>query len=62
VDTHILKMTGHDEQREIDFELAFLATLSVAERVRLALERSRLLVEMLERDGHPIVPGITRRP
>lgn len=60
--TRILKLEDHDEDREIRFELDYLASLTEEDRVRLALERSRMLLEMLARDGHPVVPSITKRP
>lgn len=60
--TRILKLEDHDEDREVRFELDYLASLTEADRVRRALERSRLLLEMLARHGHPVVPSITKRP
>jgi hypothetical protein len=57
----ILKAEGHDESREIEFELDFLAGLTVEERINLVLERSRLLFDMLADNGHPITPGISKR-
>lgn len=59
--SRILKMADHDEEREIRFELEFLAGLTVEERVRLVLERSRLLLEMLSENGHPLSPGVAKR-
>jgi uncharacterized iron-regulated protein len=61
VQARILKLEGHDEQKEIEFELDFLLSLTIEQRVQLVLERSRLLLEMLARDGHPIVPGVSKR-
>jgi hypothetical protein len=49
------------EQEQIRFELEFFAGLSVEERFRLVLERSKLLVEMLAQNGHPITPGVVKR-
>ena len=59
----ILKVSKDDEREdvELEFELDFFARLSREELVRLVLERSRLLLEMLAQDGHPVVPGVTKR-
>ena len=57
----ILKAKGYNESKEIEFELDFLAGLTVEERINLVLERSRLLIDMLADNGHPIIPGISKR-
>lgn len=57
----VLKMVRHDERTEIEFELGFLASLSIEQRVALVLERSRLLREMLENHGHTLAPGHSKR-
>ncbi len=59
--THILKLTKHDEQREIDFELDWLATLTVAERFELMFAKSREMRLMLEQHGHREPDTIIRR-
>ncbi len=41
-----------DRDKELDFELDFLESLSVQERFDMLLETSRLLKEMLYRYGH----------
>ena len=52
--TRILKLEpgGQDRDKELDFELDFLESLSVQERFDMLLEASRLLKEMLYRYGH----------
>jgi hypothetical protein len=59
--THILKLAGHDELREIDYELDWLATLSEARRFKLMLEKSELMCRMLEQHGHREADTIVRR-
>jgi hypothetical protein len=59
--THILKLAGHDELREIDFELDWLATLSESQRFALMFERSELMRRMLEQHGHREADTIVRR-
>jgi len=59
----ILKV-GRDEQdgkRELEFELDYLATLTVQERFEMMFRRSRQMREMLERHGHPRVAEIFKR-
>jgi hypothetical protein len=56
-----LKLAKHDLDKEVAFELDFLAGLTVEERVALVLERSALLLEMLTSNGHSQPPGITKR-
>jgi hypothetical protein len=41
-----------DEEVELEFELDYLATLTVAERFDLMFRRSREIQEMLLRHGH----------
>ena len=41
-----------DEESEIEFELDYLASLTVPERFELMLRRSREIQEMLLRYGH----------
>lgn len=59
--TRILKLADHDEEAENRFHLEYLRSLTREQRVQLVIERSRMMLEMLARDGHPIVPGITKR-
>jgi hypothetical protein len=41
-----------DEETELDFELDYLASLTVPERFELMFRRSREIQEMLQRYGH----------
>ena len=50
----ILKV-GRDEQdedRELEFELDYLATLTIQQRFEMVFRRARQIQEMLERYGH----------
>lgn len=49
---HVLKLTDHDEDKEIDFELEWLLSLTTQERFQLMIQRTRELNELLERNGH----------
>jgi len=59
--THILKLAGHDEGREIDFELDWHATLSEAQRFELMFTRSAEILRLLEQHGHREADTIVRR-
>jgi hypothetical protein len=57
----ILKLTDHDEQKEIEFELEYLASLSITERFQLMFQRSIELLTLLEKNGHRKTPAIIKR-
>jgi hypothetical protein len=57
----ILKLTDHDEEKEIIFELNYLFSLSIYERFQLMLNRSRELLKILEKNGHRRTPEIIKR-
>jgi hypothetical protein len=48
----ILKLDGHDEEKEIEFELSWLLSLTLKERFQLMFKKTRELIELLERNGH----------
>ena len=58
----ILKVRGNDEEREIDFELDFLASLTVEQRFELMIERSEEMARALIRHGHREPSEIVKRP
>jgi hypothetical protein len=61
--SHILKVgrNEQDEDRELEFELDYLATLTVQQRFEMMFERARLIQEMLERHGHRRPAEIVKR-
>ena len=48
----ILKTDGHDEEKELDFELAYQATLTTQQRFELMFRKSREIAEALLKHGH----------
>lgn len=44
----VLKLDGHDEDKEIEFELDYLMSLTTAQRFKLMLQKTR---EMLSLSG-----------
>jgi hypothetical protein len=57
-----LSEAEQDEERELEFELAFLKSLSVAQRFELMLARSRQMAEALRAHGHGEASSILKRP
>ena len=48
---HILKLAYDDEDRELAFELDYLAGLTTRERFEMMFAKSRQLEKLLKRDG-----------
>jgi len=56
-----LKLDEPNEEREIEFELSWLLSLSTQERFDLMLKKSKELVALLEANGHRRPPQIIIR-
>ncbi len=48
----IYKSRINDEQKEIEFELDYLLSLTVEERFQMMFEKSRIIKDILVRNGH----------
>ncbi len=48
----ILKLSRDDPKKELEFELAYQASLTVEERFKMMFRRSRELSLMLEKNGY----------
>ena len=59
--THILKLDDQNEEQEIEFELSWLLSLSLQERFRLMLKKTKELIELAERNGHGRPAQIIKR-
>lgn len=57
----ILKLTDHDEEKEIIFELKYLLSLSIRERFQLMFNRNRELINLFKKNGHRKTPEIIKR-
>jgi len=57
----ILKLNDHNEEKEIEFELSYLLSLSVQERFQLMVKKTKELIELLERNGHRRPDQIIKR-
>jgi len=56
-----LKLNEHDEEKEIEFELSWLPSLSTEQRFELMFKKSRELVALLKANGHRRSPEIIKR-
>lgn len=57
----ILKLVTDDPERELEFELAYLRSLTTQERFDLMFRKSRELAESLARHGHRKSATILKR-
>ncbi len=57
----ILKLADDDAERELGFELAYLRSLTTAERFELMFRKSHELAESLVRHGHRKPAAIVKR-
>ena len=48
----ILKLKRHNPEKEIEFEIKYLKSLSIRERFRLMFEKTKEMVNLLEKSGH----------
>ena len=48
----ILKLGRHNTNKEIDFELKYLRSLSIKKRFEMMFKKTKEIVELLERHGH----------
>jgi hypothetical protein len=61
-ESKILKLEGDDPDRELEFELAWLRSLTTQERFALMFRKSREIAEALIRHGHRKPVEIVKRP
>ena len=57
----ILKLAKHDEDRELDFEIEWLCSLTTAQRFELMFRKSRELAATLDRHGHRRTAEVVKR-
>jgi hypothetical protein len=46
----VLKLKKHDENKEIDFELKYLMSLTTRQRFEMMFERSRQMAQLLKKN------------
>ena len=57
----ILVLPDSNEQKEIEFELRFLSSLTLEQRFSLMLKKTQELKTNLEKNGHRKTPEIIKR-
>ena len=57
----ILKLDDHNEEKEIEFELSYLLSLTLQERFRLMFKKTKELLDLLEKNGHRRPDQIIKR-
>ena len=58
----LLKLKDHDPQRELEFELDYMGTLTTEQRFEMMRHQSRLVLETLIRHGHRKPVETVKRP
>lgn len=59
--TYILKLAEDDEEKELQFELDYLATLSTAERLAKLLDLRKYVITIMKQHGHRGSPKVVKR-
>ncbi len=57
----VLKLHAHNERAEIEFELAYLRSLTTQQRFELMLRKSREMASLRKRHGSRRTTQITKR-
>ena len=58
----ILKLAADDPDRDLEFELAYLRSLTTQERFTLMFRKSRELADILAQHGHRRPVALVKRP
>lgn len=48
----ILKLSKHDEKKEIEFELNYQMSLTTRERFEMMFQKTKEMIRLLEKHGH----------
>ncbi len=57
----ILKLDKHDEDKEIEFELDYLTSLTTSQRFELMFTKTREMLRLLKKDGRRTTTEIIKR-
>jgi hypothetical protein len=57
----VLKLSKHDEKKEIEFELDYLLSLTTKQRFEMMFRKSRQMAAMLRRNGRRRTTKIVKR-
>lgn len=59
--TPILKLKKHNRKKEIEFELKYLQSLSIQERFKMCFQKTKEMLDLLEKSGHRRPSQIIKR-
>lgn len=48
----VLKLSKHNPEKEIEFELKYLLSLSVKERFEMMFTKTKEIIDLLNKSGH----------
>lgn len=57
----ILKLDRHDEDKEIEFELDYLTSLTTSQRFEMMFTKTREMLRLLKKDGRRTTTEIIKR-
>ena len=57
----ILKLDKHDEDKEIEFELDYLTSLTTSQRFEMMFRKTREMLRLLKKDGRRTTTEIIKR-
>ena len=57
----VLKLAHHDPQRELEFELRYLQSLTTRQRFQLMHRKSQELFALLKSNGYRRTPAVIKR-
>jgi len=58
---HILKLSSDDENKELEFELDYLSSLTFEERLKMMREKSKEMLKQMIDHGHRRAVEIIKR-
>lgn len=58
---HILKLAQHEDDKEIDFELKYQASLTINQRFEMMFAKTREIRNLLRKNGKRKATGIIKR-
>jgi hypothetical protein len=57
----VLKLDKHNEEKEIEFELKYLLSLTTHQRFEMMFKKSKEIRKLLEKSGYRKTPEIIKR-
>ena len=59
--TPVLKLDDHDEEKEIEFELKYLLSLTTKQRFQMMFDKTQEMRRLLKKHGYGKTAQITKR-